>query len=453
MKVLVLNGSPKGNYSVTLQSVLYIKNHFKDDEFEILNIGQQIRKYEQKGECDKVIEKIKKSDLVLFSYPVYTFIAPSQLHRFIEVLKERLDDNEIAGKFMTQLTTSKHFYDVTAHKYIEDNSHDMDLGVIKGLSADMDDLLSPEGRTDLMNFWKYVQFSVENNCFDSREAIKTCERIIYKAPSCDFKKSEEYDTVIVTNCEDRDENLKNMIEGFKKYYPYKTREINILDFKFDGGCLGCFNCASDGKCIYKDGFDSFLREKIQSADAIIYAASIKDHSLGASFKRYDDRQFCNGHRAVTMGMPAGYILSGDYSKESNLKTIVEGRCEVGHNFLTGVATDEIQTQEGISENLNKLAKTTSYALENKLVMPQNFLGVGGTKIFRDLIYLMRGLMKEDHRFYKKHGIYDFPQKKIGTRLKIDFLGMLMSIPAVKKNAKGKMNEAMIKPYKKALLKD
>ncbi|GAA0742773.1 NAD(P)H-dependent oxidoreductase [Clostridium oceanicum] len=453
MKVLVLNGSPKGKYSVTLQSVLYIKKHFKDDEFEILNIGQQIRKYEQKGECDKVIEKIKKSDLVLFSYPVYTFIAPSQLHRFVEVLKERLDHNEIAGKFMTQLTTSKHFYDVTAHKYIEDNSHDMGLGVIKGLSADMDDLLSPEGRTDLMNFWKYVKFSVKNNCFDSREATKTYERIIYKAPSCDSKKSEEYDTVIVTNCEDRDENLKNMIEGFKKYYPYKTREINILDFKFAGGCLGCFNCASDGKCIYKDGFDSFLREKIQSADAIIYAASIKDHSLGASFKRYDDRQFCNGHRAVTMGMPAGYILSGDYSKESNLKTIVEGRCEVGHNFLTGVATDEIQTKEGISENLNKLAKTTSYALENKLVMPQNFLGVGGTKIFRDLIYLMRGLMKEDHRFYKKHGIYDFPQKKIGTRLKIDLLGMLMSIPAVKKNAKGKMNEAMIKPYKKALLKD
>lgn len=453
MKVLVLNGSPKGNYSVTLQSVLYIKNHFKDDEFEILNIGQQIRKYEQKGECDKVIEKIKKSDLVLFSYPVYTFIAPSQLHRFIEVLKERLDHNEIAGKFMTQLTTSKHFYDVTAHKYIEDNSHDMGLGVIKGLSADMDDLLSSEGRTDLMNFWKYVKFSVENDCFDSREAIKTYERIIYKAPSCDSKKSEEYDTVIVTNCEDSDENLKNMIEGFKKYYPYKTREINILDFKFAGGCLGCFNCASDGKCIYKDGFDSFLREKIQSADAIIYSASIKDHSLGASFKRYDDRQFCNGHRAVTMGMPAGYILSGDYSKESNLKIIVEGRCEVGHNFLTGVATDEIQNQEGISQNLNKLAKTTSYALENKLVMPQNFLGVGGTKIFRDLIYLMRGLMKEDHRFYKKHGIYDFPQKKIGTRLKIDFLGMLMSIPAVKKNAKGKMNEAMIKPYKKALLKD
>lgn len=453
MKVLVFNGSPKGNNSITLQSVEYLKKHFDEDEFKVLNIGQKIRKYEQQMECDKVIEMIKQSDLILFSYPVYTFIAPYQLHRFIEVLKERLDYTEATEKFMTQITTSKHFYDITAHKYIEDNAHDLGLRVIKGLSADMDDLLSHEGRMDLMNFWKYVQFSVKNKCFESKEVMKSAERIIYQAPFNESKKSEEYDTVIVTNCENSDENLQNMIEGFKKYYPYKIREINILDFKFVGGCIGCFNCASDGKCIYKDGFDSYLREEIQSADAIIYAASIKDHSLGASFKLYDDRQFCNGHRTVTMGMPVGYILSGDYSKESNLRTIIEGRCEVGHNFLTGVATDEIQSQDDISENLNKLAKTTAYALENHMVLPQNFLGVGGMKIFRDLIYLMRGLMKEDHRFYKKHGIYDFPQKKIGTRLKIDLIGLLMSIPAVKKNAKGKMNEAMIKPYKKAILKN
>ena len=34
------------------------------------------------------------------------------------------------------------------------------------------------------------------------------------------------------------------------------------------------------------------------------------------------------------------------------------------------------------------------------------------KIFRDLIYVMcRGMMKADHKFYKEHGIYDFPYKQ------------------------------------------
>ena len=32
---------------------------------------------------------IKDADLLVFSYPVYTFIAPYQLHRFIEIIKEK----------------------------------------------------------------------------------------------------------------------------------------------------------------------------------------------------------------------------------------------------------------------------------------------------------------------------------------------------------------------------
>lgn len=40
-----------------------------------------------------------------------------------------------------------------------------------------------------------------------------------------------------------------------------------------------------------------------------------------------------------------------------------------------------------------------------------FLGVGGMKIFRDLIWMMQGMMKADHQFYKEHGIYDFPRKQ------------------------------------------
>ena len=58
--------------------------------------------------------------------------------------------------------------------------------------------------------------------------------------------------------------------------------------------------------------------------------------MGALFKMYDDRQFCNGHRTVTEGLPFGYLVNGDYESEFNLKTIVEARAEVGHNFLAGV---------------------------------------------------------------------------------------------------------------------
>ena len=62
-----------------------------------------------------------------------------------------------------------------------------------------------------------------------------------------------------------------------------------------------------------------------------------------------------------------------------------------------------------------------------IVMPQNFMGVGGLKIFRGLIFLMRGLMRADHRFFKSHGQYDSPQKKFGTSMKMYLVGSPMHL--------------------------
>jgi multimeric flavodoxin WrbA len=213
-----------------------------------------------------------------------------------------------------------------------------------------------------------------------------------------------------------------------------------------GGCLGCFNCAVSGKCIYKDNFDEYLRNDIQKADAIIYAFSIKDHSMGSRFKLYDDRQFCNGHRTVTIGMPVGYIVSGNLSEENNLKTIIEARAQVGSNNLCSIATNEDNTDASI----DKLVKTLDYALLNKYVPPQNFYGIGGMKVFRDLIWLMQGMMRADHKFYKAHKQYDFPQKKWPQMLAMYLVGELIAHDNIKAKIGNKMNEGMIMPYKKVL---
>jgi len=111
----------------------------------------------------------------------------------------------------------------------------------------------------------------------------------------------------------------------------------------------------------------------------VFAFTIRDHSMGARFKMYNDREFCNGHRTVTMGMPFGYLVSGDYSREMNLQTILEARAQVGGNFLAGVATDERDTDAQIDAMAAKLA----YALDRSYSQPANFFGVGGMKVFRD----------------------------------------------------------------------
>lgn len=439
MKICVINGSPKGKYSVTLQTVLYLEKIYPQHTFEIINVGQEIKKFSSNS--DEYIEKMAVADIILFSYPVYTFIAPSQLHQFIEIIKEKKVNFE--NKFVTQITTSKHFYDMTAHKYIEDNCHDLKMKVIKGLSLDMEDLITKEGQKSVIDFFEYVLKCYEQNIYEPSSVVIHNE-IKYQSNVSETKEKSNKKIVIVTDLKDDDLVLQQMIDDFIKEVPHQTKLVNIREFPFMGGCLGCFNCAGSGKCIYKDSFDEFLRHEIQTNDAIVVAFSIKDHSMGARFKIYDDRQFCNGHRTVTEGMPFAYIINGDYESEHNLKTIVEARAEVGHNFLAGVGYN--------SETLKQMVKKLDYAIVNQYVQPRNFYGVGGMKIFRDLIWVMRGIMRADHLYYKKHGVYDFPQKQRGKMILMSILGSMVRNPKIKKKMGNKFNEGMLAPYQKVLKK-
>ncbi|MCM1988884.1 NAD(P)H-dependent oxidoreductase [Oceanirhabdus seepicola] len=443
MKILVLNGSPKGKNSITLQTVLYLEKVYPEHDFTVLHVGQRIKAYEKDfSEAKKALED---AEIILFAYPVYTFIAPYQMHRFIELIKENGVD--LKEKFTTQITTSKHFYDVTAHKFIEENCHNLGLKYIRGLSADMDDLQEKKGQIEAESFFEQLLFDIKNDIYVCvSPGVYKEKREIYKPVLENTSKESGLDVVILTNCAEDDTNLRNMIEDFKSTLPYKAREVNLRKTRIDGGCLGCLRCSVTGKCVYKDGFDDFLRNEIQKANAIIYAFTISDHYTHSSLKLYDDRQFCNGHRAVTEGMTVGYLISGDYMAEHNLQTIVEARCEVGGTYLAGVATDEVDT----SKSIQNLSQSICYALRNKCTRPKNFYGVGGTKIFRDLIYLMRGMMKADHKFYKKHGIYDFPHKKKGRILMMYIIGLLMNLPSVQKKMKGQMNEFIIAPYQKVI---
>ncbi len=442
MNILVINGSPKGKYSITLKTAEYIEKHNKEHKFNYINAGKDIRKFEKN--FDEAYEELKNADLIIFAFPVYTFIAPSQLHKFVHLMKTKGPD--MTGKYASVITTSKHFYDITAHDYIKENAQDMGMKYVKGLSADMEDLLNEQGRKDALSYFSFLCFSIQKGY---------CEKIEVPCYSPKHNKvtipNEEIckkggNVVIVADLCEGDKQLGDMIERFRRSLKLNTRVVNIHDFKFQGGCISCFNCSTDGNCIYKDGFDKLLRVDIQKSDAIVIAFSIKDHSLGTQFKIYDDRQFCNGHRTVTAGTPFAYIISGDYSKEKNLQMIINGRSEVGGNFLAGIATDEYDTDSSIDETANKLY----YAVKNHYTQPSNFLGVGGSKIFRDLIYQMRGMMRADHKFFKEKGLYDFPQKKKMQSLMMYFVGFMMKNKKLKAKMGNKMNEGMIAPYKKAV---
>lgn len=432
MKILVINGSPKGKNSVTYQTIRFLQRKFPKDEFEVIHAGAQIGALEQ--DMWLVKEGARNAQMILFAYPVYTFIAPSQMHRFIQLMKEW--EINVSGKYMTQITTSKHFYDVTAHRYFEDNCKDMGMRILHGFSADMGDLLTKKGQLEVITYWNYIKHIIQ-------EETSPFEKEQDRTPLSE--KDRKYQVMIVTDCKKENSRLRRMIVDFRKALPFASHVVNLQNFDFQGGCLGCFHCAVDGNCVYQDGFDELLR-KIQRADSIAYAFSIQDHSMGPLFKTYDDRQFCNGHRAVTAGKPTAYLIDGEFSQEQNLQMLLEARSQVGGNFLAGIATNE-----GIgADTTGACADKLAYALKHRMTVNENFYGVGGKKIFRDLVYEMQGMMQADHRFYRANHLYDFPQKKIGMLLSVKLIGLLLKLPLTKKKLQPKLTEGMLMPYEKMI---
>ena len=441
MEILVINGSPKGKNSVTLQTVLYLQKRYPNHTFQIFHAGTRVRSLEK--DFSPAAQMLEKAQILLFSYPVYTFLAPSQLHRFLELMQESKID--LRGKFATQITTSKHFYDMTAHIFLQENLQDMGMKVVKGLSADMDDLLTEKGRTQAEEFLKYFLWCVHHNHYEKLPV----PRLPFTPAPTDIPASvpkKPGNVVVLTDLGEQDISLKRMLCRFKAVFPYEILVLNLGKFPFRGGCLGCFRCAVSGKCVYKDGFESFLRQYVHKAQAIVYAFSVSHHSMGYHFKLFDDRQFCEGHRTAISGKPIGYLVSGPYSQEQNLQTVVEGRAQVENNFLAGIATDE----QSPNEDIDRMAQALVYGLEHPYVPPQNFYGIGGMKIFRDLVWQMQGLMQADHKFYKAHGYYDFPQKQLLRMLAMYPVGMMMKSPDMMKKMGSHMHDGILMPYKKVL---
>ena len=128
MKIVILNGSPKGDISVTMQMWRTSGRNSRRITYEILNVAQDIRKIEKDTTAwNNVLDSIRSADLVLWAFPLYYLLVCSQYKRFIELIFEREAQDAFAGTRAAALSTSIHFFDQTAHAYIHAVSDDLGM--------------------------------------------------------------------------------------------------------------------------------------------------------------------------------------------------------------------------------------------------------------------------------------------------------------------------------------
>ena len=114
-----------------------------------------------------------------------------------------------------------------------------------------------------------------------------------------------------------------------------------------------------------------------------------------------------------------------------------------------IITDECENSAEIDAQLQSFAeRLVSYSIKG-YIKPQTFLGVGGHKIFRDNIWgRLRMIWLADHRYFKKHGKYDFPQKDFKIRIFNSIMMLLTKIPKFRKKFYANLKKAPAERLKK-----
>jgi multimeric flavodoxin WrbA len=455
-KILILNGSPKANKSVSLFYAKYLVKQFPEINFQIQQVSSQIKMLEKDGEkFNELVSEIRKAEGIIWTTPVYVLSVPGQVIRFFELLRQRCEPDILKGKYVSAICTSMHFFDHNALFHLQAETESLEGSFIDGFSAEMFDIQKTEVKRNIKIFanvfFSYISDKRQvSRRFSLNNKIGISQPKKYTASIENIKKIEHSnDIVLISNTTEKDNNINEMIKLFNQKMGNRVHHILLHDVAINGGCIGCLQCSQKGKCIYKDEYEQH-KEKIKNADALIYALNIENHSFGSRFKYFADRNFSNGHR-IKANFYTGFLISGNLSQAPIAQNMIDGINYGGKSSFEGnVVCDEYERSEEIDKLIEVLCENLIQCIDHKYQKSANFYGVSAHKIFRDLIYSTSGFQREDDRYYKKNGLYDFPTRDYKTRFRNLIFKMLTSNKPLKEKFNKKINVLILEQLEKEI---
>ncbi len=451
MKFTIISGSPKGNDSVTLQYLLYIQKHYPQHQYETFHVGQKIKSIEKnKDSFNAIIDSVKTSDAVFWVTPIFYFLIPSQLKRFIELISERGVGEVFKGKYATAVSTSIRFFDTTAHNYLHAVSDDLEMNYVGFNSLDMWDIFVSSRRKQFLYFAENFFSAVENKIpvsLQYKPLTKT--KLIDYTPEKVTKKinSSNKKIVVLTDEYKSETNLGKMINQFSDSFSGDVEVVEIKKLDINGGCLSCVKCGYDNQCIYKDEFTDFWKNTMKKTDIIIFAGEIVDRYLSSDFKKVFDRSFYMNHTPYLTGKQMGFLISGPLSQVANLNYLFSAYVESQNSNFLDFVTDEYEDSATIDNLIHSIAKRAITCSDQGYIRPHTFYKEGGMKIFRDDVYgRLRFICQADHRWYRDNGIYDtFPQRNKFTKKMNRKFMFLTKFKPIREKLYKTINKEMVRP--------
>ena len=459
MKIVVLNGSPKGEVSVTRQYVVYLEKRFPEHQFVVLPVAQRIRELERDAAAfDKVIAEVRSADGVIWAFPLYILLVCSQYKRFIELIDERGASTAFQGKHAATLSTSINYFDSNAHTYMRSVCEDLGQRFVGSYSAEMNDLTRAVERRRLGLFAEDFFGAIKAGTEFSRLStpLPRVSALRYRPGTAGPRAATDgRKIVILSDMLPGQENLRGMVERLRDAWDGDVQVVNLHDLDIKGGCQGCLRCGAAYRCAYtgKDGFIDFYNEVLRPADIIVFAGAIVSRQLSWKWREFFDRSFFNTHTPSLVGKQMAFVVSGPLRLVPELRETYEGWVELQHSHLVSFVSDEGESGDVLDRTLIGLAGRLVQFSASGYIKPQTFLGVAGMKIFRDDIWAqLKVVFRADHKAYKRLGYYDFPQRKTVRRLVMGFAWFVTGLPFIRSRFPSMIRTQMIVPVRMAALR-
>jgi multimeric flavodoxin WrbA len=463
MKIVVLNGSPKGEVSVTRQYVLLLEKTFTEHQFVVLPVAQQVgRLARDTAAFDAVMDEVRSADGVVWAFPLYILLVSSQYKRFLELVEERGAASAFAGKHAVTLSTSINYFDSNAHAYMRSVCEDLGMRFVGAYSAHMHDIAKEEERARLVRFAAELFGAIRDGAeFPRTTAVLPAAAV---RPSAGAVPAETVATatvgtagkriVILTDLRPGQESLRAMVDRLSAAWGGQARVVNLWDLDIKGGCNGCLRCGASYRCAYtgKDGFIDFYTTVLVPADVIVFAGSIRCRQLSWKWREFFDRSFFNTHTPSLVGKQFAFLVSGPLTLLPEFRHTYEGWAELQRSNLAAFLSDEGDPRV-LDAALDQLAGRLVRLSEAAYVAPRTFLGVAGMKIFRDDIWSeLKVVFRADHEAYKRLGVYDFPQRRIGHRVLMGLAWFVTGLPGIRSRFPSMIRGQMVVPMRRAALR-
>lgn len=378
MKIAILSASPKDERSVTLQVGKLIEKFSEfsvKDEFTECLIGN--------GKYTKEVgEIVKQSDFIMFCTSLFHASVPKQVIGFLDAMEADIG-KDIQGKPATLFTTCSQIMDVMAHGFMEERLTRMGYDYIRGLSLLDMDILSPQGREEVGNWYHYVR----------SYALHQTEKF----------KDNECQVVFLDATDGNNERLNKEMENARA----KLTELgvnNIVDVKLREydiqSCNACTLCYTTKECIHKDDFLKVCQMVYPKTSIILTFAELADGLLGTLHKGWLDRHVTFGLRPANEEIIKAYMI--DESKSSTEARI---RCEIhkthidnfSKNYFAGLCN--VDNEEQKEKYYQDLVKIYNY----ELYPQRNFYSRGPDFMFKDIAWKIQKVAPHNYQYYKNQG--------------------------------------------------